>query len=263
MTSRRGRGRLDNGLDAALWSPVRDVDPRIGEHLLDVLSAVGIAAYLEPSADVGPYTRTVFLPSPPSDRLFVDRARRREARGLVDELLEQDDAGQHRDRRGAGAPAAGSVRPAVPERPQLRPDLDEEAEWAAIVAALEADNAGATRSDAALDSALDAALDAPVARPAEPLPPPPAPHEPAILDRPDEHFQPPPPPPMPVPSPAVLYAVLLIAAGLLLLGAPSILALSGDAGLLLGSTLIAGGVAMLVTRMRDRSDDDGDDGAVV
>jgi len=279
VTSRRGRGRLDNGLDAALWSPVRDVDPRIGEHLLDVLSAVGIAAYLEPSADVGPYTRTVFLPSPPSDRLFVDRARRREARGLVDELLEQDETGQHRERRGAGAPAGGPARPAVPERPQLRPDLDEEAEWAAIVAALEADNAEATRPgtavdtgvdtgvdtavDTAEDSAVDAALDGPVVHSAEPLPPPPAPHEPAILDRPDEHFEPPPPPPMPVPSPAVLYAVLLIAAGLLLLGAPSILALSGNAGLLLGSTLIAGGVAMLVTRMRDRSDDDGDDGAVV
>ena len=37
MTSRRGRGRRDNGLDAALWSPLRDVDPRVGEHLLDVL----------------------------------------------------------------------------------------------------------------------------------------------------------------------------------------------------------------------------------
>ena len=84
MTSRRGRGRRDNGLDAALWSPLRDVDPRVGEHLLDLLHAVGIAAYLEPSADVGPYTRTVFLPSPPVDRLFVDRSRRVEARGLVD-----------------------------------------------------------------------------------------------------------------------------------------------------------------------------------
>ena len=83
MTARRGR--RDNGLDASLWSPVRDVDPRIGEHLLDLLHSVGIAAYLEPSADVEPYTRTVSLPSPPSDRLFVDRARRAEARSVVDE----------------------------------------------------------------------------------------------------------------------------------------------------------------------------------
>jgi hypothetical protein len=118
---RRGRGRRDNGLDAALWSPLRDVDPRVGEHLLDVLQAAGIAAYLEPSADVGPYTRTVFLPSPPSDRLFVDRARRSEARTLVDEH-----ADDHPPDR---------TRP-VPERGRLRPDLDEDAEWARIVAEL-------------------------------------------------------------------------------------------------------------------------------
>src|SRR4029453_9441783 len=85
LTPRRGRGRLDNGLDAALWSPLRDVDPRVGEHLLDVLQAAGIAAYLEPSADVGETPRPVFLPSPPSDRLFVDRARRAEARAVVEQ----------------------------------------------------------------------------------------------------------------------------------------------------------------------------------
>ena len=105
MTSRRGRGRRDNGLDATLWSPLRDVDPRIGEHLLDVLSAAGIAAYLEPSADVEPYTRTVCLPSPPSDRLFVDRARRAEARSLVDEHVGQDTAA--RSTASAGSRAAG------------------------------------------------------------------------------------------------------------------------------------------------------------
>ena len=48
---------MNNGLEAALWSPLRDVDPRVGEHLLDVLEAAGIAAYLEPSADVAPYTQ--------------------------------------------------------------------------------------------------------------------------------------------------------------------------------------------------------------
>ena len=68
---------------------------------------------------------------------------------------------------------------------------------------------------------------------------------------------------MPVPAPASLYAVLLIAGGLMLIGAPSLLRLSYDVGLMLGVAAIAGGVAMLVSRMRDRSDDDGDDGAVV
>jgi hypothetical protein len=239
VTSRRGR--RDNGLDASLWSPVRDVDPRIGEHLLDLLHAVGIAAYLEPSADVEPYTRSVSLPSPPSDRLYVDRARRAEARTVVDAHVpaaaeSTDGSGPHEQR---AEPARS------PERAVVRRDLDEEAEWAAIVSAFEAENGRNVVEDP----------------PA--VVPPPTPHEIPILDRPDEHFEPPPPPPLPVPTPASLYAVLLIALGVLLIGAPGVLRLSSDVGLILGVASIAGGAAMLVSRMRDRSEDDGDDGAVV
>ncbi|MCW2739828.1 MAG: uncharacterized protein JWR45_250 [Blastococcus sp.] len=235
MSSRRGRGRLDNGLDAALWSPLRDVDPRVGEHLLDLLQAVGIAAYLEPSADVEPYTRSVSLPSPPSDRLFVDRAMRTEARAVLDE---------HGPQAAELADAGGSGRGAVAERAALRPDLDEDAEWAGIVSAFEAQHGRA-------------------AVPGEPaVVPPPVAHEVPVLDRPDEHFQPPPPPPLPAPAPASLYAVLLVVVGVVLVGAPGVVRLSTDAGLILGVVAIAAGVAMLVSRMRDRSDDD-DDGAVV
>jgi hypothetical protein len=230
------RGRRDNGLDASLWSPVRDVDPRIGEHLLDLLHAVGIAAYLEPSSDTEPYTRSVSLPSPPSDRLFVDRARRAEARTVVD---------QHVPAGAEGSASSFDERPEPAERPAVRRDLDEEAEWAAIVAAYEAEDGRPAVAD-------------PPSRPE-----PPVVHEVPILDLPDEHYEPPPPPPLPVPAPASLYAVLLVAFGLLLVGAPGVLRLSPDVGLILGVASIAGGVAMLVSRMRDRSDDDGDDGAVV
>jgi hypothetical protein len=231
VNARRGRGRRDNGLDAALWSPLRDVDPRIGEHLLELLSAVGIAAYLEPSADVEPYTRTVSLPSPPSDRLFVDRSRRAEARTLIDEHVPMP-----------GETPATHPRPAPPPP---RRDLDEDAEWTRIVSAFEAEH-GRTVVDGGPPDA-----------------PPPPPHELPVLDRPDEHYEPPAPPPIPAPAPASLYAVLLVAAGVLLVGAPGILNLSADLGLVLGVAAIAGGVAMLVSRMRDRSDDDDDDGAVV
>jgi hypothetical protein len=230
VTSRRGRGRRDNGLDATLWSPLRDVDPRVGEHLLDLLHAVGIAAYLEPSADVEPYTRTVSLPSPPSDRLFVDRSRRAEARTVVDEH----------------APPAPEVTPAPePEPATARRELDEDAEWRRIVAAFEAEHGRSVAEAEPVDA------------------PPPPPSELPVLDQPDEHYEPPPPPPIPAPAPASLYAVLLVAAGVLLIGAPGILNLSADLGLVIGVASIAGGVAMLVSRMRDRSDDDGDDGAVV
>jgi hypothetical protein len=264
VTSRRGRGRRDNGLDATLWSPLRDVDPRVGEHLLDVLSAAGIAAYLEPSADVAPYTRTVYLPSPPSDRLFVDRARRAEARSLIEQQVGQDaDPRGHRPAADAGstpAPARPGTRPPDPERGRLRPDLDEDAEWARIVAAFEAE--ASSTAVAPVDDATDAPASA-VTRPQTPLPLPPPPHEPAILDRPDEHYEPPPPPPMPAPTPGALYATILVLGGLFLVGAPSLLRLSTDVGLFLGVGAIAAGVAMFLSRMGDRSDDDGDDGAVV
>jgi hypothetical protein len=230
--ARRGRGRRDNGLDAVLWSPLRDVDPRIGEHLLDLLHTVGIAAYLEPSADVGPYTRTVFLPSPPTDRLFVDRARRAEARTLVEEQI-----GREESERKPGP---------VPERAALRRDLDEDAEWARIVSAFEAEHGRTVVADEPVEAA------------------PPVPHEPAVLDLPEEHYEPPPPPPVPAPAPASLYALLIVVAGVLLVFAPGLLRLSPDVGLVLGVTAIAGGVALLVMRMRERSfEDDGDDGAVV
>jgi hypothetical protein len=227
---RRGRGRRDNGLDAALWSPLRDVDPRVGEHLLDVLWAAGIAAYLEPAADVAPYTRNVYLPSPPSDRLFVDRGRRAEARALVEGQTVDDPART------------------APERSRLRPDLDEDAEWARIVASFEADH-GRT----------------PVEQPPPdaPPPPPPPPAEPDVLDRPEEHFEPPPPPKVPLPKPSTLYSFLLVAAGIVLIWAPSVIGLSDDLGLVLGFAAVAAGVGTAVARMRERSTDDGDDGAVV
>jgi hypothetical protein len=233
MTPRRGR--RDNGLEAALWHPLRDVDPRIGEHLLDVLHAAGIAAYLEPAADVGPYTRTVSLPSPPSDRLFVDRARRGDA---------EDVLGRHTD-DGVDRRAGGAVPERAAVRKDIERDLDEDAEWTRIVAAFEAEHGRPVVDEPPSDA------------------PPPPPHEPSVLDLPDEHFEPPPPPPLPVPAPASLYAVLLVAAGILLVAAPGVLGLASDVGLVLGVLALGGGAAMLVSRMRDKSDDDGDDGAVV
>jgi len=241
---RRGRGRRDNGLDAALWTPLRDVDPRVGEHLLDMLRDAGIAAYLEPAADVSPYTRTVYLPSPPSDRLFVDRARRVEARGLVDR-----NADEHARRQRQARP--------------LRRDLDEEAEWRRIVAALEAES-GLTGADVDPAPAPAPAVafplepEAPEAEAQEPDRP-----EPDLVELPEEHYEPPPPPPLRPPAPASLYAVLLIAFGALLIFAPQVVGLSGNTALVLGVVGVAAGVAVLVSRMRERSVDDGDDGAVV
>jgi hypothetical protein len=226
---RRGRGRRDNGLDAALWSPLTDVDPRVGEHLLDLLGTAGIAAYLEPATDVAPYTRTVFLPSPPADRLFVDRSRTGEAGDL---LAQQGDL----------LPAPPPAAPAPP------PLTDDDLEFARIVAAFEAEHGPA-----------------PVVHEEPRDDPPPPPAEPSVLDALDaaDHYEPPPPPPLPVLSPATLYALLLLVAGVLLVFRPGTLGLSADVGLVLGVAAVIGGVFVLVSRMRERSIDDGDDGAVV
>jgi hypothetical protein len=230
MTSpHRGRGRRDNGLEAALWAPVQDVDPRVGEHLLDLLASAGIAAYLEPATDVGPYTRTVFLPSPPSDRLFVDRARRADARELL---------AQHGD----GLPGP------VPERPAPTAD---DLEFARIVAAFEAEHGPAATGPDDVPEPRDD--------------PPPRPAELPVLDALDaaDHYQPPPPPPLPVLAPATLYALLLLVVGVLLVFRPGTIGLSADVGLVLGVAAVIGGVFVLVSRMRERSVEDGDDGAVV
>jgi hypothetical protein len=86
------RGRRDNGLDAAHFAPAGDVDPRVGEHLLDVLGAGGIAAYLQPAADLNPVTRTTTMPSRPVDRLYVDRDHLDTARGYLARLADEPEA---------------------------------------------------------------------------------------------------------------------------------------------------------------------------
>jgi hypothetical protein len=88
------RGRRDNGLHAGEFVAVADVDPRIGEHLLDVLGIVGIAAYLAPSADLNPIVRTTTFPPRPTDRLWVDRERLDEARGLLEAVQEDHEGGE-------------------------------------------------------------------------------------------------------------------------------------------------------------------------
>ena len=118
------RGRRDNGLDAVAFVPLLDVDPRVGEHLLDVLGSAGVPAYLEPSVDVEPYTRALSLPSPPTDRLWVDRDQRREAREIVDAETPHGTRPQPQPRD--DEPSHGLA------------DLDEERAWQAIVAGFSA-----------------------------------------------------------------------------------------------------------------------------
>ncbi len=96
------RGRRDNGLKATDYAPVGDLDPRVGEHVLELLGAQGIAAYLQPTIDVNPVTREAVVPVRPTDRLYADRAHLATVRELLRRLAveqQEDDA--------SGGPATG------------------------------------------------------------------------------------------------------------------------------------------------------------
>ncbi len=250
------RGRRDNGLDAQSFVPLRDVDPRVGEHLLDVLAAAGIAAYLEPTSDTDSYTRAVSLPSPPSDRLWVDRASRPDATSLVAEHADDD------------------MAPPRSARARSSRDLDEDATWAQIVADYDRssdspvppwpaneDTDGREGKDTDDDDRDAVAWADEDTRPSGRL----RKRAPDAPDDPADHFVPPPPPPVPRLQQATLAALVCIAVGAMLLVAPGVLDLGADISFVLGVFGIVAGVGMLVFRMRERPpfDQGPDDGAVV
>ncbi|MFC0504441.1 DUF308 domain-containing protein [Micromonospora costi] len=273
------RGRRDNGLDASEYAVAGDVDPRVGEHLLDVLAAGGIAAYLQPSADLNPVTRTTTVPARPVDRLYVDRTHLTTARDYLNQLTDEV-----------------SPEPARADEPDI------EAEWARIVAGFHATPAaGDTPWPAAEDiddppestagpvtrSGTDEA--GPTATDVRRLPyaadlsgvsvgRTDRTDEPSLLDGLDtfgadlpdddeeEGYTPPPPPPLPRFSKYAVVGVLGVVVGFVLFLFPSLLPVDRSVVTLLGFTGILAGFVTLIWRLRPGGDDDErdpDDGAVV
>jgi hypothetical protein len=278
-------GRRDNGLEAAEYAAAGDVDPRVGEHLLDVLALDGIAAYLRPSTDLHPVTRSSTLPGRPTDRLYVDRTHLATARDYLDRLAEEPDgsvATLDDEARGEARPARfldGETRPATND-----PNVD--AEWAQIVAGFDAevDTPGRTwpaaedlpeGSGRPLFQARDErSADRPAADriAAEPA----ARDEPSLLDGLDtfgadlpdleeDGYEPPTPPPVPRPSGPTALAVAGIIIGLIVFLKPTLLPVSESVAMLAGFAAVVGGFATLVWRLRPGDDDDTDpdDGARV
>lgn len=256
MTQPRKRGRRDNGLEASTFRPLRDVDPRVGEHLLDVLRDAGIAAYLDPTSDVDAVTRSIALPSPPSDRLYVDRAQTDQATTLLHDYDRHPDLveplqADTSPTAGAG-PALGS--PALTSSAGSSP---EDAQWCELIAAYEKDHG--RLGDTLTEDFDHAAEHNAQARAAAGL----AATE-ADEAAEEEHYEPPPPPPLPILSRSAAYALVLLIGGALLLVAPGVIGLSGELGFVFGVLGIASGVGMLVWRMREGPQyEDPDDGAVV
>jgi hypothetical protein len=242
------RGRRDNGLVAAAYAAAGDVDPRVGEHLLEVLAVQGIAAYLQPAADLHPVTRTTTLPTRPTDRLFVDREHLDTARGFLAQLAEQDQ--------------------------QTEPDTDEL--FARIVAGFDMEAKEVTWPS------VENLTDDEIEGSAEGKDPPTRlqrwrrstvnpigynyfPGEQPDED--DEGYVPPPPPPLPRISLVAVLAVLSVVAGFVVFFNPDLLPVSSAVAMLLGFGAILGGFIALIWRLRsgyDNDDDwDSDDGAVV
>ncbi|MEU4427009.1 DUF308 domain-containing protein [Actinoplanes sp. NPDC024001] len=259
------RGRRDNGLDAADYAAAGDVDPRVGEHLLDVLAAGGIAAYLQPTADQNPILRATTLPARPIDRLFVDRTQLATAR-------------EHLQKVTGGAPP--TPPPADP-----RPQAEVDAEWDKIIAGFHttADDDAATPWPA-VEGVDPQEQQRPPARPVTEEGTPlnrrrTDPQEPSILygldtfgadlppddeDDEDERYIPPPPPPMPHISKYAVMGLLGVVIGFVLFLFPRLIPVDERLVTFLGFAAIVGGAVTLVWRLRSGHDDDEfDDGAVV
>ncbi|MEV4637318.1 DUF308 domain-containing protein [Actinoplanes sp. NPDC049548] len=271
------RGRRDNGLDAADYAAAGDVDPRVGEHLLDVLAAGGIAAYLQPSADLNPILRATTFPARPTDRLYVDRTHLATAREHLHKLT------------GGTGPFPPAARP---ESRAGGDQSDVDAEWAKIVAGFHT-SVDPTAPPWPAAEGID-----PTRAPEQPSPPPQPGDkltsatdltgiqlnrrrtdrvdEPSVLDgldtfgtgldddEDDERYVPPPPPPLPHISKYAIAGVLGVVLGFVLFLFPWLLPIERNFVTLIGFAAIVGGAVTLVWRLRSGDDDDEfDDGAVV
>lgn len=234
---RRVRGR-DNGLPASSYVPLVEVDPRVADAVLAVLATAGVAAYAAPSTGSAGAYLEVRLPARPVDRVYVDAARRAQARAVLDAEL--------------------------PELAATLPSREDEA-FAALVAAYDEEPAQAC---------WPTEEDLPDRRPPPTVVIRPA-HPPGVAspgggeeDPQDEgHYEPPPPPPLPRVHPVTRWALAAMGFGLVLLVAPALLGLEHRTPVdVVGVACVVGAVATLVARMRDHppTDERGpDDGAVV
>jgi hypothetical protein len=228
-----------NGLTAAAYTPVADVDPRLADALLEELRDQGIAAYAEPVSRTsmsglnGPEFVSGVL-----DRLYVASSGAEHVR----QLLRRHDA-------------------------ELVDAANEDLSWAQIVAdfdqpvaaekrlwPLEEELSEPTRATPGGDLSPDAWTQS------EPDPPD---ELPSALDR-DEHFVPPTPPPLPSLDPVTQVAWVGLIGGPLLLLVAVVFGLSLPT-FVSGLAVVGfvGGFVTLVARMQRNDPDDTDSGAVV
>jgi hypothetical protein len=221
-------GRQDNGLVAPAYVPLTDVDDAVGRHLLVALGRARIAAYLDTSPAEKPDHR----------RLYVAAEERADARTIV----------------AAAVRALGDPTPDEPDRPDdPLAGIDTDAAFDQLVADWHVDTVAAVREAERQLRAEDAEWRARLEQP--PI------EEPVWLD--DDHYVPPPPPPLPRLSAPTIGATLLLVISVLLLALGGGLGLDRNFTMLLGVGGVLVGAGILIMRLRDRPDDEDDDGAVI
>jgi hypothetical protein len=228
-----------NGLTAAYYVPLRDVDPRVGVELLGRLGQAGIAAYVAPTPGSKGGYGDVRPPSLPTDRLWVDGDRRSQAESVIAGSISEDEAFEALVAMFHESPPAEAPWPSTEE----------------LTSPVRA-NPWTTRRSIIARQEQEGAARTPDGEPALPA------HVEAFLD---EHFVPEPPPPLPRLAGMTLLAVGLIVLGVLMLVFHDQIPSDFTAGsMFLAPCAIVAGFVTLVWRMRDRDDDDSDDdGAVV
>jgi hypothetical protein len=222
-----GPGRLDNGLRAATYVPLTDVDAEVGRHLLTALGRARIAAYLGPAPTGEAEQR----------RLFVASEERVDARTIV----------------AAAVRALGADEPDLPASDPLA-GVDTDSAFDALVADWKIDTVAAIREAERDLTREDADWRARLVKPQQ--------SDEVWLD--EDHYIPPPPPPLPRLAAPTIIAMAVLALSILLLGLGGQFGLASQFTLVLGiAGLLLGGV-ILFTRVREhRRDDDEDDGAAL
>lgn len=262
--------RRDNGLRADQFVALADVDPRMGEHLLDLLKLADIPAYLEPSTD--PRVAARYPINGPIERLYVQADQRHAAREVV--VAAAHEAGAAPSGPGSVGPDPSlGIGPSMGRGPDLLDGIDTDAEFARIMANYDVPPPPAVGPTALDDIAINpgppsiAELDANAGRLQR------AAAEtadgdgsvPLDADDVDDHFQPPPAPPFPIPRPATVGAFLLFVLGLLVIARGAWFGLGAETSFPLGVVAILTAVGIVIRGLRDTppEDADPDDGAVL
>ena len=238
-----------NGLFAASYTAVAELDPPVADALLEVLREAGVAAYVEPSQGRRGAYLDVAVDGAPRDRLYVDRECHDEAVRILSDRL----------------PALRGELSVQRPGTEVAPSVTDDEAWAALVARFDEKPTAAVPSWPVIEDVDFAPSPATPdeTRPGEPVPPAGATAA-SAQSQPDDHFVPPPPPPLPRLDPVsrVAWAALL--------GGPSLLVLFVLSGRLLPPFVVAfaivafvAGFVTLVARMKDRPDQDTDGGAVL